>query len=57
MKKIKIMLEYRCYPLWVYDASGELLCNDLIGEVEEVAELKALLDAVQAAGRGLWDGV
>lgn len=29
MQKIKMMFEYHCFPIWVYDEKGELLCNDL----------------------------
>lgn len=29
MKKIKIELEYRCFPVWIYGENGELIENDL----------------------------
>lgn len=29
MKKIKISLEYRCFPIWVYDENNNLIDNDL----------------------------
>lgn len=29
MKKIKISLEYRCFPIWIYDEKNSLIDNDL----------------------------
>lgn len=29
MKKIKIKLEYRCFPVWIYSKNDELIENDL----------------------------
>lgn len=38
MKKIKVQLEYRCFPIWLYDENGNLIDNDfpasLIGDPE-----------------------
>jgi hypothetical protein len=33
MKKIKFYLEYQCYPLWIYNESGNLIDNRLIEEL------------------------
>lgn len=33
MKKIKILLDYHCYPLWVYNEHGELIDNDIVDEL------------------------
>lgn len=48
-KRIKLMLEYGCYPMWVYSEAGELLCNDLIDALKGAAEIEALLDEMQDA--------
>lgn len=29
MKKLKIKLEYKCFPIWIYDESNELITNNL----------------------------
>ncbi len=38
MKKIKVQLEYKCYPVWLYDADGTVedtaLPPELAGEHE-----------------------
>ncbi|MBU3133907.1 hypothetical protein KPL40_15870 [Clostridium gasigenes] len=47
MKKIKILLDYQCYPLWAYDEQGELICNDLIDELKNETEIKEILDYIQ----------
>lgn len=48
-KRIKLMLEYGCYPMWVYSEEGELLCNDLIGALKRAADIEVLLDEIQVA--------
>lgn len=34
-KEIRLMLEYECYPLWIYDEKGSLIDNDLIDEIKK----------------------
>lgn len=38
MKKIILRLEYKCFPIWVYDKDNELIDNDLpeklVGDIE-----------------------
>lgn len=29
MKKLKMKLEYRCFPIWIYDENNDLITNDL----------------------------
>ena len=47
MKTLKISLEYKCYPVWIYDENGDIedsyLPDDLLGDTE----LKNLLDSIQ----------
>lgn len=33
MQKIKIYLDYHCFPVWIYDDTGELINNDLPNEL------------------------
>jgi len=47
MKKIKIFLDYQCYPLWAYDEEGELICNDIINELKNETEIEEILDDIQ----------
>ncbi|WP_099192867.1 hypothetical protein [Tepidibacter mesophilus] len=39
MKKIKIYLDYHCFPVWVYNDNGELIRNDLPKELSEDKEV------------------
>lgn len=46
MKKIKLKLEYQCFPTWLYDEDNNLLDNDLPPELigdNEVDPLCVLL--------------
>lgn len=38
MQKVKISLEYRCFPLWIYN-NEELISNDLPKELSEDKEM------------------
>lgn len=29
MKKLKIKLDYKCFPIWIYDENNDLITNDL----------------------------
>ena len=33
MKKIRISLEYGCFPVWIYDKNNQLVDNDLPSEL------------------------
>ncbi|MBM5604519.1 hypothetical protein D8X85_03060 [Listeria seeligeri] len=35
MKEVRLFLDYRCYPVWVYDDDGFLEDNDLPDELKE----------------------
>lgn len=39
MKKIKIYLDYRCFPIWIYDDNGDLVDNDLPKELSKDKEV------------------
>lgn len=54
MNTLKYSLEYRCYPVWNYDESGELVDNDLPDELRIDKELDSLLLKVQECFDGLF---
>lgn len=47
MKRIRISFEYQCYPVWVYDEAGYLLCNGLPDGMQTDEALAALCDELQ----------
>ena len=55
MKKIKISLEYKCYPLWVYDQDNNLINNDLVGELKNEIEIENQLNEIQEIFNGLFE--
>jgi len=54
MKTLKISLEYKCYPVWIYDEDGDIedsyLPDDLLGD----EELKSLFDSIQERFNNLY---
>jgi len=54
MNTLKYSLEYHCYPIWNYDANGELIDNDLPDELRNDQELDSLLLKVQEIFDGLF---
>ena len=47
MEKLKLMLEYHCFPIWYYDENGLLIDNDLPEALQNDKELDALLVDLQ----------
>ena len=47
MQKVVLSLEYRCFPIWLYDDSGGVIDNDLLPELRENKELCELLKTMQ----------
>lgn len=47
MKKIKIILEYKCYPMWIYNENNELIDNDLVDELRDDSEVDSILMNIQ----------
>ncbi len=47
MKKLKVMLEYKCFPIWLYDEDEQLLRNDLPDELQGDAEIDSLCVELQ----------
>lgn len=42
-----MLLEYRCYPLWVYNEKGEIVLNDLPDELKAEVNIQNLLEEIQ----------
>ncbi len=47
MKTIKINLEYKCYPMWVYDENGDLLDNAIAQELVDDKDVLNALEKIQ----------
>ena len=48
IKTLRIMLEYRCYPVWLYDENGTIVDTLLPEELRGDSELDAKFDRLQA---------
>ena len=46
IKKIRLMLEYNTYCIWLYDETGQIVDNDNPPELEDDEELTAAFMAV-----------
>ena len=46
-KEIRLMFDYECYPIWIYDEEGNFIDNDLIDEIEEDNKMVAILEELQ----------
>ncbi|HLR34523.1 MAG TPA: hypothetical protein VK071_04240 [Tissierellales bacterium] len=47
MSKIKLRLEYKCFPMWVYDENDSLINNDLVDELKNNDTIDFLLKSIQ----------
>ena len=41
-KEIRLMFDYECYPIWIYDEEGNFIDNGLIDEIEEDDKIVAI---------------
>ncbi len=48
VKTLRIMLEYRCYPVWLYDEDGHIVDTLLPEELRDDSELDSKFDDLQA---------
>lgn len=55
MKTIRVSLEYRCFPIWVYGETGELLENDLVDELKDNQDIDRTLTEIQEIYDGLFE--
>lgn len=54
MKKVKIYLDYHCFPVWIYNENGELINNDLPKELMEDKEVDNVFVEIQNFYDGLF---
>lgn len=47
VKKIKLYLDYKCFPLWIYDENDVLVDNDLVEELATNVEIESELVKIQ----------
>lgn len=47
MRKIKVYLDYHCYPIWVYNDNGELIDNNLPEELINDNEVDEAFTKIQ----------
>ena len=47
IKKLRLMLDYHCYPVWLYDESGNIIDTLLPEELRSDTELDAKFDNLQ----------
>ena len=48
IKTLRIMLEYRCYPVWLYDEEDNIVDTLLPEELRSDVELDSIFDDLQA---------
>ena len=48
IKKIRVMLDYRCYPVWLYDETGDIIDTLLPEELRTDKELDKKFDDLQS---------
>ena len=46
-KEIRLMFDYQCYPIWIYDENGEFIDNGLVDQIERDKNLVARLEELQ----------
>lgn len=46
--EIKIILEYNCYPVWLYDENSEIIYTLLPDELRPDFEIDSLFDNIQS---------
>jgi hypothetical protein len=54
VQKVRFMIEYACFPLWLYEEStGQLIGPEVPPELTEYPQVLANLDKIQM----IWDGL
>lgn len=54
MQKVKIYLDFRCFPVWIYDDNDELINNDLPKELSGEKEIDDAFVEIQNIYDGLF---
>lgn len=47
MYKIKLKLEYKCFPMWIYDENNILINNDIVDGLSTNKSIDSLLTSIQ----------
>lgn len=47
LKRIRLLLEYGCYPVWLYDENGDVIDTLLPEELRDCIELDSKFDDLQ----------
>ena len=48
LKRIRLLLDYGCYPVWLYDENGDIIDTLLPEELRDDIELDSKFDDLQA---------
>lgn len=54
LKRIRLLLEYGCYPVWLYDENGNIIDTLLPEELRDDTELDSKFDDLQARYNALF---
>lgn len=54
IKKIRVMLDYGCYPVWLYDEEDDLIDTLLPEEIRSNSKLDSKFDDLQARYEALF---
>ena len=54
IKRIRVMLDYGCFPVWLYDEEDDVIDTLLPDELRQNAELDAKFDDLQARYEALF---
>lgn len=54
IKRIRVMLDYGCYPVWLYDEEDDIIDTALPEELRSNTELDAKFDELQARYEALF---
>lgn len=46
-KEIRLMFDYQCYPIWIYDENGKFIDNDLVEQIENDENMVTMLEKLQ----------
>ena len=46
-KEIRLMLDYQCFPIWIYQKDGTYIDNDLVEEIRNDKNLCKKLEEIQ----------
>ena len=53
-KEIRLMLDYGCYPIWIYDENGNFVDNEIMDEIEGHQEILLMLEQLQVEFESLY---